>query len=270
MNSFKAVYRALEYEVKRQTKAAGEGKRLVQETRGWVEEKGKTVSQRSKEYAHDYRYFPEPDLPPLVISQDWVEGIRSRLPELPEARRERFMTDYKLPLYDANLLTGSKVMADYFEACQRVRALHSLSLPKKAKTVSNWLLGEFSRLLNATNTEISDCRVSPEQLCQLLHLIQKGSISGTSAKVVFDEMFNTGKDATHIITQRGLSQISDTQEVKEIVSQVITANAQAVADYKAGKPQALTFLVGQVMRVTRGRANPKLVNELLKKKLEEG
>lgn len=270
MNSFKAVYQAMEYEAKRQRKVVAEGRRLVQETRGWVEEKGKTVSQRSKEYAHDYRYFPEPDLPPLVLNREWVEKIGSKLPELPEARRDRFVAEYSLSLYDANLLTSSRAMADYFETCQRVGALHSLSLPKRAKTVSNWLLGEFSRLLNATNTEISDCRVSPEQLCQLLDLIQKGSISGTSAKVVFEEMFNTGKDTTDIITQRGLSQISDTQEVKEIVSQVITANAQAVADYKAGKPQALTFLVGQVMRVTTGRANPKLVNELLKKKLGEG
>ena len=270
MNSFKAVYLALEYEAKRQRKVVTEGKRLVQETRGWVEEKGETVSQRSKEYVHDYRYFPEPDLPPLVLNREWVEEIRSKLPELPEARRDRFLAEYNLPIYDANLLTSSRAMADYFEACQRVGVLHSLSLPKRAKMVSNWLLGEFSRLLNATNTEISDCRVSPEQFCQLLDLLQKGSISGTSAKVVFEEMFNTGKDATDIITQRGLSQISDTQEVKEIVSQMITANAQAVADYKAGKPQALTFLVGQVMKATRGRANPKLVNELLKKRLEKG
>ena len=269
MNSFKAVYRALEYEAKRQRKAAAEGRRLTQETRGWVEE-GKTVSQRSKEYAHDYRYFPEPDLPPLVLSQEWVEEIRLKLPELPEARRSRFVAEYNLPLYDANLLTSSKAMADYFEDCLKTGALQSLSLAKGAKTVSNWLLGEFSRLLNATNSEISDSRVSPEQLCQLLDLIQKGSISGTSAKLVFEEMFNTGKHATDIITQRGVSQISDTQEVKEVVGQVIQANAQAVADYKAGKTQSLKFLVGQVMKATGGRANPKLVNELLEKGLKEG
>jgi len=264
MNSFKAVYLALEYEAKRQRGLAAEGKKLVQETRGWVEEKGKTVSQRSKEYAHDYRYFPEPDLPPLVLNRDRVEEIRTKLPELPEARRDRFVSEYKLPLYDANLLTSSKAMADYFEACLRVGG------PQKGKMVSNWLLGEFSRLLNATNTEISDSRVSPEQLCQLLDLVQKGSISGTSAKMVFEEMFRTGKEATDIITQRGLSQISDTEEVREVVSQVLAANAQAVADYKKGKTEALKFLVGQVMKVTRGRANPKLVNEELKKKLEEG
>ncbi|MBA7662008.1 Aspartyl/glutamyl-tRNA(Asn/Gln) amidotransferase subunit B [subsurface metagenome] len=270
MNSFKAVYRALDYEAKRQRKVVAEGKRLVQETRGWVEDRGRTVSQRSKEYAHDYRYFPEPDLPPLVLNRDWVEGIRSKLPELPEARRDRFVAEYGLPLYDANLLTGSKAMADYFEACLETETPQSLPLARRAKTVSNWLLDEFSRLLNVTDTEISDSRVSPEQLCQLLDLIQKGSISGTSAKLVFEEMFNTSKDAADIITQRGLSQISDTQVVREVVNQVIQANTQAVADYKAGKAQAIKYLIGQVMKATRGRANPKLASELLREKLKEG
>jgi len=268
MNSFKAVYRALEYEVKRQIKAAEEGKRLVQETRGWVEEKGVTVSQRSKEYAHDYRYFPEPDLPPLVLNRDWVEEIRSKLPELPEARRNRFVTKYDLPLYDANLLTSSIVMADYFEACMR-RAPHGWSPKKSAKPVANWILGEFSRLLNATNTETNESKVSPVALFDLVQLISEGSISGTSAKLVFEEMFNTGRSAKDIVSERGLSQISDTGEVEEVVSRVIQANTQAVADFRVGKSQAMKFLVGQVMKATRGRANPKLVNELLKKKLEE-
>ncbi|MEE8598195.1 MAG: Asp-tRNA(Asn)/Glu-tRNA(Gln) amidotransferase subunit GatB [Dehalococcoidales bacterium] len=270
MNSFKAVYRAMEYEAKRQRKVTAEGGKLVQETRGWVEEKGKTVSQRSKEYAHDYRYFPEPDLPPLVLNRDWVEEIRLKIPELPEARRDRFVTEYGLPLYDANLLTSSKAMADYFEACLKTGIPHSLLLPKRAKTVSNWLLGEFSRLLNATSTEISNPRVSPEQFCRLLDVIDKGDISGASAKTVFEEMFNTGKSAEEIIKEQGLSQISDTSEIEEAVVQVINSNAQPVADFKAGKEQALKFLVGQIMKATRGRANPKLVNELLKRKLEEG
>ncbi len=270
MNSFKAVFRALEYEVKRQRKAVEGGKRLVQETRGWVEEEGKTVSQRSKEYAHDYRYFPEPDLPPLVVSRGWVEEIRAKLPELPEARRDRFMTEYKLPLYDASLLTGSKAMADYFEDCLRTGLPCAQSPAERAKMVGNWLLGEFSRLLNATDAEIGDCRVSPEQLCQLLDLMERGSISGASAKVVFEEMFNTGGGAADIITARGLSQISDADEIKGVVSQVIQTNVQAVADYKVGKKQSLTFLVGQVMKATRGRANPELVNELLTQKLKEG
>jgi len=270
MNSFRAVYRALEYEAKRQRKQAEEGKRLVQETRGWVEEKGKTVSQRTKEYAHDYRYFPEPDLPPLVISRELVEEIRSKLPELPEARRDRFVAQYSLPAYDANLLTSSKAMADYFEDCLETGVPKSLSLPRRAKEVSNWLLGEFSRLLNATNTEISDSKVSSERLCRLLDLTQEGSISGPSAKIVFEEMFKTGRGAEDIVRERGLSQISDTEAIEREIVSVIDDNAQAVADYKAGKTQSLKFLVGQVMKATRGRANPKLVNELLEKKLEEG
>ncbi|MBI2328739.1 MAG: Asp-tRNA(Asn)/Glu-tRNA(Gln) amidotransferase subunit GatB [Chloroflexi bacterium] len=268
MNSFRAVYRALEYEARRQRKAAEEGKKLVQETRGWLEEKGVTIAQRSKEYAHDYRYFPEPDLPPLVLNREWVEAMRSKLPELPEARRNRFVAEYDLSLYDANLLTSSRAMADYFEACLRKKS-YRLSAAKSAKMVANWLLGESSRLLNVTNTEINDSKISPGQLCQLLDLIEAGSISATSAKQVFAEMFSTGKDATDIMTQKGLSQISDTHEVADTVSRVIIANPQPVADYKAGKEQALKFLVGQVMKATGGRADPKLVNELLKKKVEE-
>ncbi len=270
MNSFKAVYLALEYEAKRQRRMAEEGKRLSQETRGWVEEKGKTVVQRSKEYAHDYRYFPEPDLPPLVLSRERVGEIRSNLPELPETRHERFIAEYGLPVYDANLLTSSKAMADYQEACLKTGMPHGLSIAKRAKMVSNWLLGEFSRLLNATNTEINNSRVSPEQLCHLLDLVHKADISGTSAKLVFEEMFNAGKPADDIIAQQGLSQIGDAEEIEKEIITAIRNNAQAVADYKAGKKESLKFLVGQVMRATRGRANPGLVNELLKKKLEGG
>jgi len=269
MNSFKAVYRALEYEAKRQRKATAEGKKLVQETRGWVEEKGRTVSQRSKEYAHDYRYFPEPDLPLLVLDREWVEEIRSKLPELPEARRARFVTHYNLSLYDADLLTSSRALADYFEACLTTEMPRSLPPAKRAKMVANWLLGEFSRLLNATNTGIEECKVSPEQFCQLLDLMHKGSISGAAAKLVLEEMFNTGKQAAEVIAQQGLSQISDSQEIRLIINEVLSTNARAVADYRAGKTQSLAFLVGQVMRATRGRANPELVIQELKKKLEE-
>jgi len=271
MNSFRAVYRAMEYEAKRQRKAVAEGKRLVQETRGWVEEKGKTVSQRSKEYAHDYRYFPEPDLPPLVINREWVEEVKSRIPELPEARCDRFVAEYGLPLYDANLLTSSKIMADYFEACM-TRPPQSLSPRKHAKLVANWIIGEFSHLLNVTNTDIKDMgeKVSPVALFDLVQLISQGVISGSSAKMVFEEMFNTGKSAADIVAQRGLSRISDTGQIEAEVISAIKNNQQAVADYKAGKTTAVKFLVGQVMKATRGRANPELVNDLLKKKLEEG
>jgi len=266
MNSFKAVYRALEYEEERQRRAIEEGERLIQETRGWVDERGVTVSQRSKEYAHDYRYFPEPDLPPLVFSRQWVEELRSRLPELPEERRDRFVRQYKLSRYDASLLTASKAMADFFEHC--LGLIEEPKLKKMAKAVSNWMSGDFTRLLHATDTEIGDSRVTPEHLVAMLDLIDNGTLSGAAAKAVFEEMFNTGKSAAEIITEKGLTQISDAQEIDRIVSRVIATNAQAVSDFKKGKEQALTFLVGQVMRETKGRANPSLVNKLLKESLK--
>jgi aspartyl-tRNA(Asn)/glutamyl-tRNA(Gln) amidotransferase subunit B len=265
MNSFRAVYQALEFEASRQRKAVAEERELVQETRGWVEDTKRTVAQRSKEYAHDYRYFPEPDLPPLVLGQEWVEEMKSKLPELPEVRRDRFMDQYQLPIYDANLLTDSRAMADYFEECCRVNT------GLTAKDISNWLLGEASRIMNANNIDINEFRVkvNPEQLCELLDLTHKGSISSASAKLIFEEMFNTGKQAADIFHQQGLSQISDTGAIEAEVIAVINSNKQAVADYKVGKTQALKFLVGQVMKTTKGRANPKLVSELMKKKIEE-
>jgi len=266
MNSFKAVYLALEYEAERQRQAVAEGKRLVQETRGWVEDKGKTVSQRSKEYAHDYRYFPEPDLPPLVISREWVAQIKARLPELPEARRERFIAQYGLPIYDANLLTSSKNLADYFE---EVRQTANTVSPKD---ISNWLLGEVSRIMNADNIEINEFKkkVTPPMLSNLITSTQNSIINIATAKSVLEEMFQTGKEASEIISARGLSQISDTKAIEEAADQAIVANPQAVADFKAGKVQAVKFLVGQVMKITRGRANPAVVNEVLQKKLTQG
>jgi len=270
MNSFRAVFQALEYEDKRQRKAVEQGKRLVQETRGWVEEKEKTVSQRSKEYAHDYRYFPEPDLPPLVIGREWVEEIRAKLPELPEARRDRFMSEYGLSLYNADLLTGSREMADYEEDFLKTSKPDNLSLTERAKLGSNWILGEVSRILNANNIDITDFRekVSPERLAGLVVINAQGTINTATAKSVLEEMFGTGKSPDDIIKEQGLSQISDTQEIEETISQVIADSPKALADFKAGKETALKFLVGQVMKATKGRANPKLANDLLKKTLE--
>jgi len=266
MNSFKAVYRALAYEEERQRKAIETGERLIQETRGWVEDRGVTVSQRSKEYAHDYRYFPEPDLPPMVFSRQWVAELSTHLPELPETRRDRFIADYGLSHYDASLLTASKAMADYFEACVRLNT--KVPVEKGAKVVSNWLSGEFTRLLHATDTEIDDSKVTPELLVEMLGLIDEGALSSAAAKTVFEEMFASGRRAGEIIIERGLAQMSDAQEIAGVVAQVIATNNQAVADFKRGKEQALTFLVGQVMRETKGRANPAAVNRLLKEKLE--
>jgi len=262
MNSFKAVYLAMEYEVKRQTKAVNEGKKLVQETRGWVEDKGKTVSQRSKEYAHDYRYFPEPDLPPLAISREWVEEVRAKLPELPEERRNRFMSDYSLPAASSTQITSSKAMADYFE--------EGAGKDVTPKEVSNWLLGEVSRIINANDIDMDvfKNKVTPDRLAGLI-VSSHQTINTATAKSVLEDMFATGKTADEIINERGLSQISDTQELEKIVSEVINSNAQPVADFRAGKETALKFLVGQVMRATKGQANPQLVNEVLKKKLAD-
>jgi len=265
MNSFKAVYQAMEYEAKRQRKALAEGRRLVQETRGWVEAKSKTVSQRSKEYAHDYRYFPEPDLPPLTISREWVEEVRAKVPELPENRRDRFMTEYGLSLYDADLLTSSKEMAEYFEnLCKANKAI-------SAKTISNWILGPASAIMNTNNIDIAgfEQKVSPERFGRLVVLQSQAAATTLTAKFVLEEMYNTGKDAEDIISEQGLSQISDTQEIEKAVVEVINSNPQPVADFKAGKEPALKFLVGQVMKATKGRANPNLVNEELRKKLTE-
>ncbi|MFO7773039.1 MAG: Asp-tRNA(Asn)/Glu-tRNA(Gln) amidotransferase subunit GatB [Dehalococcoidia bacterium] len=261
MNSFKAVYQALDYESRRQRKALEEGEQLVRETRSWVEEKGATVPQRKKEFADDYRYFPEPDLPPLVLDRTWIEAIRARLPELPEARRDRFMAQYGLSLYDANVLTNSRGMADYFENCMKVMEL------SKAKTVSNWLSGDFSRLLNATNIEIENVRIGPQHVSEMLGLVENGTISGPVAKAVFEEMFHSGKRAGQIITEEKLSQISDSGEIREVVKQVMASNSEAVADYGSGKERALTFLIGQVMKATRGRANPGLVREIIMQEL---
>jgi len=263
MNSFRAVFRALEFEVKRQKALFDQGKVPVQETRGWVEGDGKTVSQRSKEYAHDYRYFPEPDLPPLSISREWVDKIGTMLPELPERRRDRFVSEYGLPLYDANLLTESKITADYYESCINA----DKDGKGKAKTISNWILGEFTRLMNATQTTINESRVEPAELCHLIDLVQKGNINGTSAKTVFEEMFNTGNKADDIVTKLGLSQITDNSEIEKAIIEVIQANPAAVADYEAGKTQAIKFLVGQVMKATRGRVNATNAQELLIKNL---
>ncbi|MEJ2047093.1 MAG: Asp-tRNA(Asn)/Glu-tRNA(Gln) amidotransferase subunit GatB, partial [Dehalococcoidia bacterium] len=266
MNSFRAVYRALEYEAKRQRKAASDGRKLSQETRGWVEDQGKTVSMRSQEYAHDYRYFPEPDLPPLVLSQDWVESIRAGLPELPDARRERFITEYGLSAYDADQLTSSKAMADFFESLIKA----SGELP--AKNIANWRIGPVSAIINANNLEIIKFseKVSAERLARLIALESQAVVSTATAKLVLEEMYSTGQGADDIINKQGLSQISDTGALEAGVTVAIEGNSKAVADYKAGKTQSLKFLVGQVMKATRGRADPNVVVELLKQKLEEG
>jgi aspartyl-tRNA(Asn)/glutamyl-tRNA(Gln) amidotransferase subunit B len=259
VNSFRSLHRALAYEVGRQIEVLEEGGRVVQETRTWDEVKGVTFPLRSKEEAHDYRYFPEPDLPPLVITREWVEEILRDLPELPDARRERYMKDYGLPLYDATVLTASRETGDYFEACVR--------LYPQPKAVSNWVMGELARLLNATGTEISASPVKPEQLAALLKLMDDGTISGKIAKTVFEEMFAAGKDPETIVKEKGLVQITDEDALRAVVQEVVAGNPKVADDYRQGKDKALGFLVGQVMKATRGKANPALVNSLLKEAL---
>ncbi|MBM4443689.1 MAG: Asp-tRNA(Asn)/Glu-tRNA(Gln) amidotransferase subunit GatB [Chloroflexi bacterium] len=268
MNSFKAVYRALEFEASRQRKVAAERGRLYQETRGWADDKGVTQPQRSKEYAQDYRYFPEPDLPPLTLSPAWVDELRASLPGLPEARRDQFASRYALPEYDARLLAGSKALADYFGEC--MKAYHGPAPEKRAKTVSNWLLGEFARWINAEGMEIHQSRVTPPQLVELVEMCEQNALTGPAAKAVFEEMFRTGHPPREIAARLGLTQISDLSAVEAAVKAAIAANAQAVVDFRAGKQQSLTFLVGQVMKATRGRANPGVVTEILRRELETG
>jgi aspartyl-tRNA(Asn)/glutamyl-tRNA(Gln) amidotransferase subunit B len=259
LNSFRSVKMALEYEIERQRKILEAGGTIEQETMGWDEARGVTVVQRTKEYAHDYRYFPEPDLPPLVLSREWVEEIKAKLPELPDAKRDRFVEQYGLSRYDASVLTAERAVADYFEAY--VRAYPD------AKTVANWITGELFRLLKAADIEIEAVKITPDALAELLTLVEKGTISIRIAKDVFAEIFETGRPATEIVEERGLAQISDVEELSRIVEQVIAENPGPVEEYLRGKEPVLRFLVGQVMKATRGRANPRLVNELFREKL---
>ena len=268
MNSFRAVYNALKYEVDRQVNVVEDGERVVQETRGWVEERNVTVSQRSKEYAHDYRYFPEPDLPPLVIDPAWVEELRACLPELPEQRRSRFMAQYGLPLYDANLLTGGKAVADYFEDSMSLVRVGASPVESRAKNVSNWILVELGRLLNLNGLEIRKVPVTPSHLVELIELIEGGTLSNTLAKMVLEECFNTGKCPADIVRERGYVQISDSSVIQSAVQDAISANPQAVSDYVNGKETAAKFIVGQVMKITKGKAKPALVNDLVRERLE--
>jgi aspartyl-tRNA(Asn)/glutamyl-tRNA(Gln) amidotransferase subunit B len=259
MNSFRAIHRAIEYEIERQTEVLEAGGRLVQETRGWNDARGLTVSQRTKEFAEDYRYFPEPDLPPLEVSREWVEEIRQSLPELPSARRQRFITAYGLSPYDASLLTSSKPIAEFFEEAVRLGA--------PAKAAANWILGDFSRLLNADHKEIQVASVKPAHLQQLIGLIESGVISGKMAKQTFEAMYRAPDPGPALAAAKGSSQISGDTELAGIVDQVIAENAKSVADFKAGKEQALKFLIGQGMKISKGRANPQRLEALLREKI---
>ncbi len=261
LNSFRSVKLALDYEIRRQSRILDEGGSIEQVTMGWDESRGVTVVQRSKEYSHDYRYFPEPDLPPLHISREWVEEIRNRLPELPEARRGRFIAEYGLSAYDAGVLTADKAVADYFEACVQAYP--------QAKSVSNWISGELFRLLKETGTDIEEVKVTPPALAELLTLVEKGTINQNTAKAVLEEMFRSGRAAAEIVAEKGLAQISEADKLGKVIDEVIAAHPEEVAEYRAGKAPLLGWFVGQVMKATRGKANPQLVTSLLKEKLSQ-
>jgi len=260
LNSFKHVEKAIVYEISRQKETLLDGGQIVQETRLWDPDKSKSSSMRGKEEAHDYRYFPDPDLLPLVIDNEWIQNIKKSLPELPDPKKKRFMEQFELPAYDAGLLTSDRELADYFEACVR-------RFPQP-KPVSNWVMGSLLGLLNAQGKSIAESPVSPENLANLLALIEEGVISGKIAKTVFDDMAQTGKAAEQIVEEKGLVQITDTDAIDNVVADIISNNPKEVEAYKNGKIKLLGFFVGQVMRETGGKANPKLVNEILKRKLD--
>jgi len=259
LNSFKMVQKAIQYEIERQTGMLEDKETIVQETRLWEDKKGATVSMRSKEEAHDYRYFPDPDLVPFTLAQKTVEEIKKTLPELPLERAKRFIKEYGIPEYDAYVLVQEKKVAAYFESCVREGA--------GAKSASNWIQNELLALLNEKNIAIDECRVSPHALAGLIRLVEQGTVSGKTAKDVFQEMAATGKAADAIVKEKGLVQVSDTGLIEKAVEKAIAANPAAVAEFKAGKQKALGALVGAVMKETGGKANPKLVNEILLKKL---
>lgn len=259
MNSFRNVQRALEYEQERQAKVLREGGTIVQSTLRWDDARNETIVMRSKEEAHDYRYFPDPDLVRLQISPAWVEAIRQTIPELPDQRKARYVQTLGLPSYDAEVLTGSKGVSDFFE--------QTLAYTDNAKSVSNWIMGELMAHLNEAGQEIADTKISPQSLGKLIDLIDKGTISTKIAKTVFEDMFASGDDPESVIQAKGLVQISDESELAKIVEDVIANNPQSVADYQAGKEKALGALVGQVMKATKGKANPQIVNKLLLERL---
>ena len=259
LNSFRFVQRAIEYEFDRQIKILEQGDSVVQETRLYDSNKGVTFAMRSKEEAHDYRYFPEPDLVPVEISDEWIKETMDELPELPEQKRERFVQHYKIPEYDANVLTTSREIADYYEK--------SVSLYPEPKMISNWIMGELLRELKNDGQKISASPIKPEDLIDLLKLIEKGTLSAKMAKTVFGEMYQSTKPAIEIVNQKRLAQITDSSAIENLVDEILKLNTDQVEQYKNGKEKVFGFLVGQIMRKSKGQADPSLVNKLLKDRI---
>jgi aspartyl-tRNA(Asn)/glutamyl-tRNA(Gln) amidotransferase subunit B len=264
LNSFKAVEKALQYEIERQIEVLSEGEKLIQETRLWDENRQETRSMRSKESAHDYRYFPEPDLLPLRIDDDWIAEIRASLPELPAERKARFMSDYSLSAYDAELLTGRQDVADYFELAVQAHA--------NPKALSNWIVGDLFRVLKERKLEeqlyIADWPIAAQRLAEMVRLIDQGTISGKIGKTVFEAILDSGQSPQQIVQEQGLEQVSDSASIEFIIDKVLAANSKQVEQYKSGSEKVFGFFVGQIMKATQGKANPQKVNELLREKLK--
>jgi aspartyl-tRNA(Asn)/glutamyl-tRNA(Gln) amidotransferase subunit B len=260
LNSFRFVERAIEHEIERQTEILLEGGTVVQETRLWDAAAGRSASMRGKEEAHDYRYFPDPDLLPVVVDPAWVEQVRRELPELPDARRLRFVSEHGLPDYDAGVLTSERELAEYFERCLRAHP--------HPKSVSNWIMGPLLGLLNAQGIGIERSPIPAEGLAALLDMVERGRISAKTAKAVFDDMAATGRTAASIVAEQGLAQISDAGALDGVIDEVMARHPAEVAAFRGGKAKLMGFFVGEVMKATRGQANPKTVNELLKRKLQ--
>lgn len=259
LNSFRSVERVIQYEINRQMDILESGGKVIQETRTWDESKGRTYSLRSKEDSDEYRYFPEPDLPPVIVMEDYIEKLRDELPEMPKEKRQRMIDKDGLPEYDAGIITASKALVDFYDAVHTYYG--------DAKKISNWIMGELLAKVNAEGIELDALKIQPEQMAALLKLVDSGEISGKIAKKVFAEMFETGKNPDDIIKEQGLKQISDETELKTMIEQVAETNPKSVEDYKAGKTKALGFLVGQIMKQSRGQANPAVINRLLVEKL---
>ena len=259
LNSFRSVERVIQYEINRQADILESGGKVIQETRTWDESKGRTYSLRSKEDSDEYRYFPEPDLPPVIVMEDYIEKLRAELPEMPKEKRRRMIEKDGLPEYDAGIITASKALVDFYDAVHTHYG--------DAKKISNWIMGELLAKVNAEGIELNALKIQPEQMAALLKLVDSGEISGKIAKKVFAEMFETGNNPGDIIKKQGLMQISDETALKTMIEQVVETNPKSVEDYKAGKTKALGFLVGQIMKQSRGQANPAVINRLLVEKL---
>ena len=261
LNSFRAISRAIEFEIERQKEVLEAGEKVIQETRRWDDEKGEGFAMRSKEEAQDYRYFPEPDLMPISLSDEYIENIRNTLPELPESRRARYINELGLPEYDAGIITSSKALSDFFEKAGKECGNY--------KAVSNWIMSDIIRASREYEFEYDDMPFTPEMFANLIKLIDKGTISGSIAKKVFEEMIQSRKEPQEIVEEKGLMQVSDESAIKEVVDKIISANPQSIADYKAGKDRALGFLVGQCMKEMKGKGNPQILNKLILEELNK-